>query len=52
MKIEQKTQPNSPTIKLKGRMNQAEDRISGLKDKVENLDQISQEYEMFKQHKK
>lgn len=52
MKLEQKTQPNSPTTKLKGRMNQAEDRISGLKNKLEDVNQISQEYEMFKQQKK
>lgn len=29
-------------------MSQAEDRIPGLKEKVEDLDQISQEYGYFK----
>lgn len=47
MKTELKAQPSSPTAKLKGRMNQAEGRISGLEDKVEVLDQMSQEYNSF-----
>ena len=41
--------PNSPIRNSKesfvSRMNQAKGRIPGLKDKVENLDQIRKEYE-------
>ena len=33
---------------LTGRMNQTEDRISGLEDKVDDLDQIRKEYETLK----
>ena len=33
---------------LTGRMNQAEDRISGLENKVDDLDQIRKEYKTLK----
>lgn len=48
--------PNNSTTNLKGkparRVNQADDTVSGLEDKVEDLDQILKEYDKLKQTNK
>lgn len=49
MKMEWKTpvtQLGNPKESLAGRMDQAEDRTSDLKDKVEGLDQITKQNEL------
>lgn len=55
MKMELK-KPSSPTRKSKeyltNRMNQAEDRIWGLEDKIEDLSQIIKEHKKLGKNRK
>lgn len=44
MKLKNPTTPKENSGNLISRVNQTEDRMSGFKDKVENLDDINKEY--------